>query len=76
MDRPNAAENTSMVSRFAAELKFLVGAAIGIVVLVAALIAEALWGNGVMAAIILTAIAVALVVHYAPRLTQRSPRTH
>jgi hypothetical protein len=63
-------------SRWAAELKALGAAAVAILVLVAALIAEALWGNGVMAAIILTAIAVALVVHYAPRLTGRHPRTH
>ncbi len=75
MDRTRA-DSTSTASRWAAELKFLLGAAIGIVVLVAALIAEALWGNGVMAAIILVAIAVALVVHYAPRLLHREPRTH
>lgn len=73
MDRTRS---TSTASRFAAELRFLVGAAIGILVLVAALIAEALWGNGAMAAILLVAIAVAVVVHYAPRFTHRQARTH
>ena len=75
MDRDQA-QTPSLASRFAAELKFLVGAAIGIGVLIVALIAEALWGNGAMAAIILVAVAVSLVVHYAPRVTQRHPRTH
>ena len=75
MDRTRA-ESTSTAGRWKAELKFLLGAAAGLVVLVAALIAEALWGNGVMAAIILTAVAVALVVHYAPRVVHRHPRTH
>ena len=71
-------ERTWTDSRWAGELKALGMALVGIVVLVVALIAEALWGNGVMAAILLTAIAVWLLWHYAPRLGigGRHPRTH
>ncbi len=77
MDRPEAdTTSTTAPSRWAAELKFLASAAIALLVLIAALIAEALWGTDAMAAIILTAVALALLVHYGPRVFGRQPRTH
>jgi fatty acid desaturase len=68
------AEHRAGESRWASELRALLAAVAVLGILCLALIAEALWGNGAMLAILLAGAAVFVVARYA--VPHHRPRAH